>query len=82
MSKLTAKIIETFEKDAWEFGTFRAKHPSGWEIWIGNGMMFCKLREPIEMDFNLWNKWKIWKAITDSRDRVLVKVLEDKPNEK
>lgn len=74
--RLVLRLVDllTDPSQEWRFGEHTAEHPSGMQIWIGNGMSFVNTY-PVKSSFSWWDKRKLWKAVKTARNYWALRVL-------
>ncbi|MBF0236638.1 MAG: hypothetical protein HQM12_02935 [SAR324 cluster bacterium] len=49
--------------DAWAVDRFWAKHKGGLQIWMGSGFLGCHVEKPEYMEFPLWDRIRVHRAL-------------------
>ncbi|MGK5095125.1 hypothetical protein WDW89_24340 [Deltaproteobacteria bacterium TL4] len=49
--------------EAWRIDEFWARHQSGTAIWLGNGFWGCHVKKPQYQEFNLMDRFKLYRAL-------------------
>lgn len=55
------------EPESWTVDQFWAKHDNGIAIWIGNGFLSCRIEKPEYLEFSLFNRIKLYRAVRKLR---------------
>ena len=50
------------------------------KIWIANGLLSCRIKEPCEICLSLLQKFKMWRAIDICRENIVLNALKKRHN--
>jgi len=77
--KLSKTIIDSLKThpDNWDYsynssipeGYCKIIHETGVTLWVGNGLFFVSIYDPVNISFRLIEKYKIWKAFKKWRKK-------------
>ena len=58
-------ILHSLEKqpEAWEVDRLWAKHENGLTIWIGSGVLNCRIEKPFYQELSVWERFKLYRTI-------------------
>jgi len=77
--KLVKEIVRSLTEDShdWKFDEHLATNQmSGIKIWIANTpILSLSIYQPTTVTFNLFDKFKIYQALSECRAKVLLKLL-------
>lgn len=69
---LTEEIVHSLivNTNDWRFDEYLATK-GNLSIWIGNGIFSLRVEEPVILNFSLFEKLKLWKAIKIAKNKLL-----------